>query len=192
MREIARGASAAFVLKGLSAAVTFGLYVVVGRLLGPAEAGYYFLALTVVTIASVVGRFGLDNSVLRFVAAYEADQDWAAVKGVYRKSARLVAVGSLCTSALVFALAEPISVRLFDKPELTTVLRWMSLAVFPAAMLNLQAQALQGRKRIVESSIVANLGVPAGALLGALLLAPRYGTVGVTCAYSLASIATAV
>ena len=37
MREILHGASTAFVLKGLGALLLLGVYVLLGRLLGPAE-----------------------------------------------------------------------------------------------------------------------------------------------------------
>ena len=191
MQEIARGASTAFVLKGASAVLTFALYVVIARLLGPAEAGHYFLALTIVTIAAVIGRLGLDNSVLRFVAAHEADRDWPAVKGVYQRSTRLVLLASVVSTGLVLALATPLSEGLFAKPGLTPALRWMAVAIVPTALLNLQAQGLQGLKRIADSSFVANVSVPLVSLIGALLLAPRWGTVGAVWAYAAASVVTA-
>jgi O-antigen/teichoic acid export membrane protein len=190
MQEIARGASTAFVLKGLSALLTFVFYVAIGRLLGPADAGLYFLALTVVTIGAVVGRVGLDNSLLRFVAAHGAGEDWPAVKGVHDKASRMVAVGSSLTALLVAVSASYISVALFAKPALTSLLRWMAVAIVPAALLNLQALGLQGLKRIADSTLVANLGIPLLSLVGAVVLAPRWGTLGAVWAYSLAAFLT--
>lgn len=190
MREILRGASTAFVLKGLSAVLTFLFYVVIGRLLGPAEAGLYFLALTIITIAGVVGRIGLDNAVLRFVAGRAAVGDWTAVKGVHRTATRLATVASFVAAVLVVILAPWLAAVVFVKPELTDLLRWMALAVIPTALLNLHAQGLQGLKRIGDSSLVANVGVPAFALLGALILAPRWGAIGATWAYAVAAVLT--
>lgn len=190
MREILRGASTAFVLKGVSALLTFLFYVAIGRLLGAAGAGLYFLALTVTTIAAVLGRIGLDNTVLRFVAAHAAVGDWASVKGVYGKASRLAVVAS-STTALLVALAAPwLSAALFAKPDLTHLIRWMALAIVPMALLSLQAQGLQGLKRIRDSTLVGNIGVPLFSLLGVAILAPRWGTLGATWAYVLAAAVT--
>jgi O-antigen/teichoic acid export membrane protein len=191
MREVLRGASTAFVLKGLSALLLFLFYVVTSRYLGAADAGLYFLAYTITTIAAVLGRIGLDNTVLRFVAAHAAVGDWAAVRGVYRKASRLVLAASAMT-ALVVAVAAPwLSVALFAKPDLTHLLHWMSLAVVPAALLSLQAQGLQGLKRIRDSSLVGNIGLPLTSLIGVVALAPRWGAAGAVWAYSLGAILTA-
>jgi O-antigen/teichoic acid export membrane protein len=190
MREILRGASTAFVLKGLSAVLTFLFYVVIGRLLGPSGAGLYFLALTAITIAAVLGRIGLDNTVLRFVAANAGAGNWNAVKGVYRKATVMAGIASTATAVSLVIVAPWLAARVFLKPELTALLRWMALAVAPIALLNLQAQGLQGLKRIRDSSLVANVGIPVFSLVGTLALAPRWGTVGATWAYSLAAVLT--
>jgi O-antigen/teichoic acid export membrane protein len=83
-----------------------------------------------------------------------------------------------------------LSAALFAKPDLTPLLRWMALAVVPAALLSLQAQGLQGLKRIRDSSLVGNIGVPLISLVGVVVLAPRWGAVGATWAYALGAILT--
>jgi O-antigen/teichoic acid export membrane protein len=190
MREILSGASTAFVLKGVSALLTFLLYVVIGRLLGAAGAGLYFLALTVTTIAAVLGRIGLDNTVLRFVAAHAAVGDWPAVKGVYGRAIRMTLAASSATALLVVLVAPWLSATLFAKPELTGLLQWMAIAIVPTALLSLQAQGLQGLKRIGDSSLVGSVGVPILTLAGVMVLAPRWGVVGATWAYALAATLT--
>jgi O-antigen/teichoic acid export membrane protein len=190
MREILHGASTAFVLKGLGALLTLGVYVLLGRLLGPAESGLYFLALTLLTVAAILGRIGLDNTVLRFVAASAATEDWEAVQGVRRK-ASIVAILASSVATVALAVAAPwLSVTVFAKPELAPMLRWMALAIVPTALLTLQAQALQGLRRIAAASLVGNVGVPLFLLGGSALLAPRWGALGATVAYVLAAFLT--
>ena len=64
MREIARGTLLAFVLKVVGSGLAFAFNVAVARLLGVEGMGLYYLALAVTTIGSVVGRIGLDNTLL--------------------------------------------------------------------------------------------------------------------------------
>ena len=89
MQEVVNGASVAFVIKVIGAGLSFGFNVLLARMLGADGAGIYFLALTVTTIATVFGRMGLDNALLRFTAANAAVGDWGAVKGIYRKGMML-------------------------------------------------------------------------------------------------------
>lgn len=69
MREIVQGASVSLGVKVVTGILTFALNVVVARALGAEGAGLFFLALTVVTIAAILGQLGLDAAVVRFVAA---------------------------------------------------------------------------------------------------------------------------
>ena len=190
MREILHGASTAFVLKGLGAFLTFLVYVVLGRLLGPAEAGLYFLALTVITIAAILGRVGLDNTVLRFVAAHAATADWRAVKGVRRKASVIAILASSLASVVVIATASWVAARIFGKPELAAMLRWMAVGIVPTALLTLYAQALQGLRRIADSSFVVAVALPLSLLAGSAALVPRWGVLGAAWAYGLAASVT--
>ncbi len=62
MIEVVRGTSVALGMKVLAVGLGFGLNVLLARLLGAEGAGVYYLALTVTSIAAVVGRIGLDNA----------------------------------------------------------------------------------------------------------------------------------
>src|SRR5574340_239897 len=85
MKEIVSGAAVALSLKVVAAGTAFALHVVLARLLGAEGTGIYFLAFTVIAIGAVIGRLGLDNAMLRYIAAHASVQDWSAVKGVSRK-----------------------------------------------------------------------------------------------------------
>jgi O-antigen/teichoic acid export membrane protein len=190
MREILHGASTAFVLKGLGALLTLAAYVLLGRLLGPTEAGLYFLALTTLTIAAILGRIGLDNTMLRFVAGHFATGDWTSVRGAYRKASLLAALASALATVCLVVVAPWLSVSVFAKPELTPLLRWMALAIVPTALFTLNAQALQGLRRIADASLVSAVALPLFWIVGVTALTPRWGATGATVAYALAALLT--
>ena len=102
MREVARGTMLAFVLKVIGAGLAFAFSVAVARMLGAEGAGLYYLALAVTTIGSVIGRVGLDNSLLRFVATRATHDDWASVKGVYALGVRMAVMASGVVTLIVF------------------------------------------------------------------------------------------
>lgn len=183
MQEVMRGVSLALVLKVVGAGLGFAFNVAIARLLGAEGAGLYFLALSVTAIGSVIGRVGLDNALLRFVATHAAHEAWGKVKGVYALGMRLAIAASGSLSLLGFLLAPWIAQTLFHKPELSEPLRWMSLSILPFALLNLQAESLKGLKRIRDAMLVQSIGVPLVGLLLIVPLAQSSGVLGVGLAY---------
>ena len=176
MQEVMKGASLAFVLRVLGAGFAFAFNVVIARLLGADGAGLYFLALSVTVIGSVIGRVGLDNTLLRFTATHATKGEWGKVKGVYALGMRIAVTVSGGLSLLGFWLAPWMAEVLFHKPELAEPLRWMSLSILPFALLNLQAESLKGLKRIRDAMLVQGIGVP---LIGLLLIWPLARVAGV-------------
>ena len=83
-RELVQGAAAALVLKVVASASGFAVSLLVARLLGPDGAGLYFLAVAVALVFASVGRFGVDNAVVRHVAMSAESGASAELKGVHR------------------------------------------------------------------------------------------------------------
>ncbi len=178
MAEVVHGASVAFLMKVLAAGLGFGLNILLARILGADGAGLYFLALTVVTVGMTIGRFGLDNTILRFVAMHASRGEWGAVKGVYRKSILLsTGVSSLVTLTLILS-APWLSESFFRKPDLAEPLQWMSLSVFPMAMLFLHSEAIKALKKVRDSQLVNGVLLPCFAICALVFLAPRFGVTG--------------
>lgn len=156
MREVARGALSSLGARSLGVLLALAFNVMLARLLGASGAGLFFLGLSVVLVAEAVGRFGLEYSLVRFVSAGHARQDWAGIAGVWRHALRIGMMASILMALLVAVLAAPISGYLFGKPELQGVLVTLSIAVVPLALTKLYAAALRGMKRILIFQLLQN------------------------------------
>lgn len=188
MRDVARGALLAFALKIAGAGLAFAFNIVIARLLGAEGAGLYFLALSVAVIGSVIGRLGLDDTLLRFVALHAARSEWAEVHGAYGLGMRAVVAVAGLISLLGYLSAPWMAETFFDKPALGTPLQWMSLSILPFAMINLQAESLKGLKRVRDAMFVQSIGIP---LVGLMFIWPLYlssGVEGVALAYLVATV----
>lgn len=190
MQELLRGASVAFALKVLAAGLAFGLNVVLARLLGAEGSGIFFLAFTIVLITAAIGRVGMENALVRFIAANIAANQPAKVLGVYRKAMFYSLIAATVLSILLYLLAPWMSQVIFSKPELARPLAIMAIAVVPLALLTLQAHSLQGLKNIAESILVLSVAVPLLTCLFAIFLVPGYGINAAALGYLLATIAT--
>lgn len=156
MREIARGALSSLGARSLGVLLSFAFNVMLARLLGAEGSGLFFLALSAVLVAETIGRFGLEYSLVRFVSASQAQQDWDGLAGVWRHAIRIGTAVSIVMALLVAVLSEPISIHVFGKPELQGALLTLSVAIVPLALTKLYAAALRGMKRILIYQLLQN------------------------------------
>ena len=188
MKEMVRGATVALMLKVLSTGLVFGFNVLLARLLGAEGAGVYYLALTVTTIASVVGRMGLDNALLRFTAVNAVQGDWNKVAGVYRRGIWIATVVSTVATVFVVSSAHWVAQSIFSEPTLTVPLRLIALGILPLSLLTLHAELLKGLKKISEAMLVQGIGIPIISIPLLALLGGPFGVVGAVTAYVSATI----
>jgi O-antigen/teichoic acid export membrane protein len=168
-REVLFGSSLGLFVKVLTAILAFMMNIVIARKLGPAEAGLFFLGFTLVVLLSSVGRMGLDNSVMRFVARARVAGDTVKLHGVYRKA--LLWGGGLC---LLFMLVLLVSNQLlvnyvFEQPGFGAVLPIMVMALPLVGLYTLHVFALLGMKKIIAGVMVLTGIVPLTMLAGLLI-----------------------
>ncbi len=150
MKEIVSGAGITFIIKVGGAFFTFIFNVILARILGAENAGIYFLCLTLITISSTIGRCGLDNTILRFVAAHSSQSEWAETKGVLFNGLLLSFSLSILFFTILFFLAPWVSDNIFNKPDMTIPLKIMSWAIVPLSLCWLIGEALRGLKQIKD------------------------------------------
>lgn len=182
-REILLGAASTFLLRILGIAIEFALHVAIGRLLGAEGAGVFFLAITVVTISSVFGRLGLDNAVLRFVAARSEVNDWEAVRGVSAQGVGVAVGVTVAIAALLIASVTVWVPWLSEQGVAVRVVGLMLLAAPAMSAMFIYGEMLKGLRKVGWSQFVIAV-VPFAVALALLpALEARYELVGVAIAY---------
>jgi len=189
--EVVHRVALSLALRIIGAGVGFAFNVAVARLLGASDAGVFFLALAVTTVGSVIGRLGLDNSLLRFVSTSAAAADWGRVRGVYSIGLRWAILASSGIAAGLFFMAPWLANNLFIKENIAEPLRWMSLSIVPFTMLNLTAESFKGLKQIGKAMFVQGIGLPIVALCLIYPLVGIFGVNGAVWAYSIATVVIA-
>jgi len=173
LREMIVGSAIGMSVKVLSAVSILFMNIVVARFLGANETGLFFLAFTLVTIIAAVGRLGLDQSIIRFVAAARESNEIDRLHGVYRKSVSWVAIASICLTVLALSNVTWLVENYFPQPGFEPVLRSFLMAIPLIALYTMLAQAMQGLKKIAKSLLTLNVLMPI-ALLLLMLLDPVY------------------
>lgn len=191
LRDVVTVAPLSFAFRTLGAVVNFAGGVAVARLLGADGAGTYYLAVTVVTIASVFSRVGLDLSAMQFVAAHAAVNDWDSLVRDHATGRRVVRAAGVVATGLALVTAGFLGEIAFGQPEMTGALRIMVLGIVPLAIGVYQAGALKGVGRPLAAVFSESVGVPLLALVLLPPLAVRYGLNGAAASFAIAAFVTA-
>jgi O-antigen/teichoic acid export membrane protein len=130
--------------------LSFGVFLVLARLIGPAEFGMVAIAVVFIDILQIVARCGLPDAV---VQRADCDEDFAATAFWV-----MLAAGGLCAAALV-ALSGPIA-WIFDLPELRPVLCALSACFVITAAGAIHEARLQrgfGFRKLALRALGANI-----------------------------------
>lgn len=177
MRDLLKGVGLSLVLRALSAGLAFLLTVAIGRLLGAADAGLYFLALSVISITSVVARLGFEGTLVRFIATDVDRDEWGHARGVLRHAVYLSGAVSTAFSLAIVATAPLIAHSVFDNPALKPVLVIMGCSVITYNLMVLTGEALKGLSRVRDAMLVNGVLYP---LIALCLIIPATGLLGPT------------
>ncbi len=177
----------AVALRLLRTLASFGFNVLLARSLGADGTGVYFLAYTITRIASVIGRVGLDQTLLRFTAAHASQQQWDKVKGAYRQGMLVTMLLSFLATGIVFLFA-PVFAEIFSEPRLTDPVRIMAFSILPWSLLYVYSTLLQGLQRIGDSIFVQGVGLPLINMPILLLLAGYLGINGAAFSYVITAV----
>ncbi len=192
MHDVLQGSSVALILRVGGAVLALAFNLVLTRLLGAEGAGIYFLALTIVTIGTLVGRMGMDNALLRLVASAVARSDWGGARGVYRTSMVTAMAFSGAATLLVIALAPLTAGTVFSEPGLARPLQVMGLAIVPMTLALLHGEALKGVGKIGVSQFVQWGALHAFNIALIYPLVRQWGVTGATASYAGAALLTFV
>ena len=150
------------------AGVAFGLHALLARLAGAEEYGAYSYVLTWVGVLAMIASLGLDVSLVKYVAAYNAQAAWPLLKGLVRWSHRLVLVLAFVAS---FVAALFVAVRQDELVPSLVHTVWLGCGVLPiVALLRLSEGRLLGCRRVVLAQLLDGILRPAVTAIMAALV----------------------
>lgn len=128
------------------------LIVLLARLLGSDEYGLLFLAISIITIAKLLGQLGIGKSAGRYIAEYK-EKDPTQLRHILRLSF-LLNVGVIATVAGGLVLTHELLAAVVGEPELTPLLLLGILFVGFGALVQYIRLVLQGYEEIELAALV--------------------------------------
>lgn len=181
--EVARGGGIALIGSTIVRVTTFGLHILLARVLGPAAYGLYALGGSVTAIGQSIASLGLTQGIVRYCAIYRGEDDKARLKGVLLSAAAISLVSSVLIAFILFAFARAISDHFFRKAELTNVLRVFALALPFCVLTAMEGAFAQSLRRIEYQKGLAILRSLANLGLVGLAFILGYRLAGATCGF---------
>ncbi len=167
---VARGAIGSFIVKILGAAIAFGLHILLARLLGVTQYGIYIYALTWLNVLAILCLLGFHTSLVRFIAAYKAQEKWGLLRGIVRRSTQFVVIFSLLISGIGGIVVWFLRSRVGQDEAATFGVALILLPVL--VLVRLREASLRALKRVVRSELPFRITRPlllAAALSGLYL-----------------------
>jgi O-antigen/teichoic acid export membrane protein len=146
--EILSKGSSAFIFKIIGSFLGYLFLLLVTKTSGAEAWGIFALCMALLNITSILSRFGVDTSLLRFVAQLKGKTE--EVKGVYFQGISLVLFLSILFSVLLFFFSDIVAELVFRKPHLTPYFKIISFALVPFSIIHINVQTLRGLKKIKE------------------------------------------
>lgn len=165
--SLSTGAALAFTARGAGAALMLVAQVVIARELGVADAGRIATGLTALAIFAILGRYGLDQLIVRRVAIQD---ETSLVRAEYAAAARICLPALVVLGVLLLVVAPTLTDGLLEDPATATPLRWMAVALPAFGFVAVQGEALKALGAPFLGSLVQSVVGPVVSL--ALLLAP--------------------
>jgi len=153
---IKRG-SFAFLIKTSAAVFAIVFNILATRLLPIEEFGLYSLALTVGLVLVGITKFGLDNSLVKFLAISKLPNSKSSSNSYYSSVIIMVIAVTLFVNALVYSFDDFIINTIFNKRLLINVLPLSILLVLPTVLLTINSQAMRGLEHSYTSLVFSGL-----------------------------------
>ncbi|KXJ53073.1 MAG: hypothetical protein AXW17_07110 [Colwellia sp. Phe_37] len=157
--ELLKEGAVSFCLKILGMLVSYASVLWIANYYGAAELGRYTLATTILGIAILVPKFGLDQSLVRIIGELFIKGNLGELLSVFKKAIALAFVLSGFISTLLYLDAQEISIWIGSPKSESTIVN-ISYAVTPMVLLTIFSAAVQGLKKTYRYTIMVSVLVP--------------------------------
>ena len=144
--ELLRKGSSAVLFKIIGAILGYVFLLLVTRKTGAEGWGAFTLCLALLNLVSIISRFGIDLTLLRYIAQFV--KEVKKVRDLFIKGIFLVFLFSIFSSFALYQFADTIALHLFKNSNLVPMFKITALAITPFSLSIVIAQGLRGLKEI--------------------------------------------
>jgi O-antigen/teichoic acid export membrane protein len=172
--------TASFVLVGKFSSIIFlgAAFIVVARLLGPAQYGIYVLALAVAGFTGAIGNLGVGTALNKFIPQHLYRNDKRSIEDILANSFFITIVTGLLLAAVTIALSGFVATDIFHNASYTLVIEIAAVSIISSMLFSASYSALLGFNRGDYAAIINTIQAVIQSLLSVLLVVLGFGPAG--------------
>ncbi len=165
--HLVRRAGVVLVVQVVGAGATYGVQVLLARLLGASQYGVYAYVLVWVGFASLIAGLGFPAASIRFLPAYRIKQDWPRFHGFVRATSRLTFATAIAMTLCALGAAEVLHAFVGLAHPSALVLGALLVPAFAGSMLYTEIARSSGRvgaafvPSLIARPVLIGIGVAA-------------------------------
>ena len=129
LKTIAKSAGIVFAGMIISKFLTYLYRMIIARYLGAESYGVLSLGFAILGIVTSLSSLGLASGVTRYVSYYIGKEDPSKIKGTITSTLKMIVPTTVIFGILLFIFSEILSIKLFNNPQLTPILKIFSFLV---------------------------------------------------------------
>jgi len=158
-RYLIQGSGGTFGIIVLNTGLAFLVNLILARTLGAKNFGFYAYAMSWVGLLSIPALFGMDQILIRNIAAYQAKEKWQLMCGLVTFAHRVSMAVSVIFAFLAALFASVVTG--FSKTQLLSTFG-IALSLLPLlTLIRIKQATMQGLHHVVSGQAPAMLGQPA-------------------------------
>lgn len=168
-KQVAKGASIAFIGMAISQVTRFISAIVISNFLGAERFGLFELVRSLVALLGTVVMLGLNGGIVKFVAGYDAVADDKKIRGTIRTGLIIPLVVAAFVAVTVVFITPYLASDVFDEPRLRSVLPIFILSLPLYAVMMCTAFTARAFRKIKYEVLIKNIVFPLVTLLFVVL-----------------------
>lgn len=165
LKELVQGSTSSFLVKTAGMLMSYFVVLYITNNFGAEAFGAYTIGITILSIATLLPKFGMENSLVRIVGELYTNNKLAIIRSVISRSIIFCLIVSVIVSGILFYTAQDVA-SFINQPQATLSIKWISMAIIPAAILAILAAILQAMRKVVGFSLLSSVLVPSLFLIG--------------------------
>ena len=156
-KEVLKGSFLSFILKIIGMLLNFVFIAIITRNYGSSVLGMFALLITIINIISMVGRLGLDISLVRLISEFYSNNKRDIANSFYVSLLKVVILFSSLLTIILFLIAPLITKYIFMNNIELINFRLSLLAVLPLVIISINMHSLRALKKIKSFTFLENI-----------------------------------
>ena len=169
VKTVAKGAGIAFIGLFLGKLFAYLTRLFIARSLGPEAYGLISMGIAIISFLATFALLGFSPGLTRFIAFHRGKKEMGKVKGGIKSAFKISIPLSILFGALLFIFSEPVSL-FFSKPELSIILKILSLSIPFYIIMYISFSTLLGFKLVKYKVYIVDIGKNLSTLIFVALL----------------------